>query len=116
LAPLRVIRRDGRGRKSSQCTIGRVRRLIVGIAGALGAAAFWRRRRQKKAHELPAAGTGPDPAVELRAKLAESRATDDPAEEHDRISADPDAGPLDPETRRRTVHERARSSIDDLNT
>jgi hypothetical protein len=88
---------------------------MVGAAGLLGAAAFWRRRQRRKGHELPAAETGPDPAEELRAKLAETRATDEPAEENEPVADDPGAGPLDPETRRRSVHERARSSIDDLN-
>jgi hypothetical protein len=91
-----------------------VRGLLVGITGLLGAAAFWRRRR-KRAQELPAAETGPDPAEELRAKLAESRAADEQEPADDRKPAvDPDASPLDPEVRRQSVHDRARSSIDEL--
>ena len=85
----------------------------MGITGLLGAAAFWRRRR-KRAHELPAAETGPDPADELRAKLAESRAADEEPAEDRKTAADPDASPLGPEARRQSVHDRARASIDEL--
>jgi hypothetical protein len=66
--------------------------------------------------ELPAAG-GPDPAEELRAKLAESRATGNALardEQEPIAAADAAASPPDPETRRRSVHERARASIDEL--
>ena len=56
-----------------------MRGLLVGIAGLFGAVAFWRRRRRTKAAEIPAAG--PDPAEELRAKLAESRAPGDAPED-----------------------------------
>ena len=95
------------------------------VGGALGAAAIWHRRRRRAQPELPA---GPDPADELRAKLATSKAA--AAEEPPR-EAPPESGrtadigsqppepltefsTLDPETRRRTVHERARASIDEL--
>jgi hypothetical protein len=87
-----------------------VRGLLVGITGLLGAAAFWRRRQRKKAAELPAA-VGPDPAEELRAKLAANRATE--ADEPIAVEDAP-ASPLDPESRRKSVHDRARASIDDL--
>jgi hypothetical protein len=90
-----------------------VRGLLVGIAGLLGALAFWRRRR--KPAELAAADTGPDPAEELRAKLAENRASDDAVEEPEQVAvADAEASPLDPETRRQSLHDRARASIDEL--
>ncbi len=90
-----------------------MRRLLVAVAGALGLGALWRRRQRKQAWEpLPAAGrTGPDPADELRAKLAETRAVDGPA---DAAPDGPEAEEPDPETRRREVHERARASIDEL--
>ena len=85
----------------------------MGIAALLGAAAFW--RRHKRAQELPAAETGPDPAEELRAKLAESRAADEQVPADDQKPAvDPDASPLDSEVRRQSVHDRARASIDEL--
>ena len=47
-----------------------------------------------------------DPADELKAKLAEARAGDEQA-------PDPDPDP-DVEARRRSVHERAREAIDDM--
>jgi hypothetical protein len=90
---------------------------VVGLTSVLGAAAFWRKHRKKQAAaELPDAG-GADPAGELRAKLAESRATEDavaPDEPSTVAIADTEASPLDPETRRQSVHDRARASIDEL--
>ena len=90
----------------------------MGITSLLGAAAFWRTRRRKKAAaELPAAESGPDPAEELRAKLAESRATENavaPDSPAPVPAADAEASPLDPEMRRKSVHDRARASIDEL--
>ena len=87
----------------------------MGITGLLGAAAFWRRRRQRRAAELPAA-SGPDPAEELRAKLAESREaeTEADAEVEPVPAGDAELSPLDPESRRKSVHDRARASIDEL--
>ena len=85
----------------------------MGIAGLLGALAFWRRRR--KSAEPPAVDAGPDPAEELRARLAENRASGDAVEDEEPVTgADAEASPLDPETRRRSVHDRARASIDEL--
>jgi len=93
-----------------------VRNLLVAITGLLGAAAFWRRRsRRKAAAELGPADSTPDPAEELRAKLAESRASvPEPELPDEPIGAEPEASPLDPQTRRRNVHEQARSAIDEL--
>ena len=90
-----------------------MRRLLVAVAGALGLGALWRRRQHE---EAPAAGDGPDPAEELRARLAESRAAeaaaDVPAGSEPPAAPEPEAP--DPETRRRDLHERARTSIDEL--
>jgi hypothetical protein len=89
----------------------------MAVVGALGLGALWSRRRaRRKPDELPVAAE-PDPAEELRAKLAESKtATVDetvpPAEEL--VAAEGNGTPMDPEVRRRAVHERARTSIDDL--
>ena len=82
------------------------------MGGALGLGALWRRRQRQ---EAPAAvGPGPDPAEELRARLAESRAAEpDAPAEGDRPTGQEPAAP-DPETRRRDLHERARASIDEL--
>jgi hypothetical protein len=89
--------------------------LLVGITSVLGAAAFWRKRQKQNATELPAADGGADPAEELRARLAESRATENAvAPDEPGPVADANASPLDPETRRKNVHDRARASIDEL--
>jgi hypothetical protein len=93
-----------------------MRGLLVGITGLLGAAAFWRRRRHKQAGELSAFG-GADPAEELRATLAASRASDDAVAADDPAAvpvADAEASPLDPEERRKSLHDSARASIDEL--
>ena len=83
------------------------------MAGALGLGALWRRRQRE---EAPASlDAGPDPAEELRSRLAESRAAaeeDAPAESEPPAGQDPEAP--DPEARRRDLHERARASIDEL--
>jgi hypothetical protein len=92
-----------------------MRGLLVGITGLLGAAAFWRRRRQKTA-ELPPFG-GPDPAEELRAKLVQSRSAGEavaPDEPAPAPAADAESSPLDSEARRKSVHDRARAAIDEL--
>ena len=69
----------------------------------MGAFAVWRSFRRK-----PAADPAPDPADMLRAKLDESRAAtaerDEPVQEAE----------LDPDARRRSVHEQARARLDDL--
>ncbi len=51
-------------------------------------------------------GAGPDPADELKAKLAEARAGGEIGDEE---APDPDV-----DARRRSVHERARSAIDEM--
>ena len=85
------------------------------VGGALGAAAIWHRRQRRAQPELPA---GPDPADELRAKLATSKAAaaEEPPREAPPVPPEPltEVSTLDPETRRRTVHERARASMDEL--
>jgi hypothetical protein len=118
-APLRGRRRDGRGEKSGQCTIGPpwyidsrertpVKRLLALVAGGLGFGALLRRRRRRPLVEL-----GPSPADDLRAKLAETRtasAEEPPAEES--VQEEPEAS--DPSSRRRAVHDEARGAIDEL--
>jgi hypothetical protein len=83
-----------------------MRGLLLLGAGGLGVRAFWRRLRRRS--ELPA--LGPDPAAELRAKLAESKevivATPEPPEAA--------ATALDPSARRGAIHDRARGAMDEL--
>ena len=75
-------------------------RFLALLLGAFGFGAFWRRRRRT------AAGPEYSPADELKAKLAESRVEEAEVEEP--------VLEADLETRRRTVHDRARGAIDDL--
>ena len=77
-----------------------MKRLLALLLGGLGLRALLRRRS-----ELPA---GPSPAADLRAKLAESRATVDAQAED---AAEPEQTVDD---RRADVHARARRAIDEL--
>ena len=98
-----------------------MKRLLTGIAGALGVAALLRslRRRQASPPDLPAA----DPAEELRAKLAQARDTPDDREAFDaaegvpvdEVEAPSPAAQL-PETRsiderRRAIHAKAEEAL-----
>jgi hypothetical protein len=74
-----------------------VKRLFAVVLGALGLGALFKRRR------LAPAPLGPDPAVDLRAKLDQTREPDPEPE------AEPDVA-----DRRADVHERARQAIDEL--
>ena len=79
-----------------------MKRLYAWLAGLAGGAAVYRAfRRQPRVAPPVAAG---DPADELKAKLAEARAGDEPA---------PDPDP-DVDSRRRSVHDRAREAIDEM--
>jgi hypothetical protein len=96
-----VGRRDGRGEKRRQCSIGRVKRLAALLLGGLGLRALIVRRRRAHA-------AGPSPADDLRLKLAESRVT---AEAQVEDAAEPETTVDD---RRADVHARARRAIDEL--
>lgn len=87
-----------------------MRGLFVAVLGALGLGAWWRRRKRQDTELEPAGDLGPDPADELRAKLAESRSVDDEPERED-VAEEPSA---DPQSRRSDVHAKARASIDEL--
>jgi hypothetical protein len=80
-----------------------VRGLLAALAGLLGLA-WWRRRAQTAT---------PDPADELRARLAEAREADD-RDEFEAGEKPVDQVPDDVDTRRRDVHERTRRQIDEL--
>jgi hypothetical protein len=82
-----------------------VKRLVAGLAGIAGIA--WFRRRKPR---------GPDPADELKAKLAEAREVTDDREEFEAGEKPVDEAPDDVDTRRRDVHDRARAAIDDLSS
>lgn len=81
-----------------------MRRLLTWLAGAAGGLAAYRAVNRRKAAPEPVA-VEVDPAQELRAKLAESRAEPEPEAE---------AAPDDPDARRRDVHEQARAAIDEM--
>jgi hypothetical protein len=110
-------------------------RLLTGLAGALGLAWLWRRFRREPAQtQAPA----PDPAAELREKLAQAReAADDrdefdaaegqPVDEVERTprAAEPEPAP-EPEAapdsdasvsldeRRRAIHEKAQQALGEM--
>ncbi len=80
-----------------------MKRLTAWLAGLAGGAAAYRVfRRQPQAAEQHR--SGPDPAEELKAKLAQARAGEETTPEAD----------LDVEARRRAVHERGRAAIDEM--
>lgn len=89
-----------------------MKRLLAALAGILGIA--WLRRRNAQ----PTAPPGPDPADELRSKLAQAREAAEARPEDDAgetpIDEAPDPG--DVATRRQDVHDRARAAIDDLSS
>jgi hypothetical protein len=84
---------------------------LVLAVGGLGIGVFWRRMRRRGVIE-----SGPDPAVELRAKLAESKMQTEPAAAEPLAEAVPEPAPTpsDPTSRRQAVHDQARGAIDEL--
>ena len=80
------------------------------LAGILGFT--WWRSRQKRAVLSPPPPPQPDPADELRTKLAEARDADDRDEFESGEKPIDEAA--DVETKRRDAHDRARAAIDDL--
>jgi hypothetical protein len=80
------------------------------LAGILGFT--WWRSRQKRAVLSPPPPPQPDPADELRAKLAEAKGADDRDEFESGEKPVDEAA--DVETKRRDAHDRARAAIDDL--
>ena len=92
-----------------------MRKLLTGVLGAIGAAALWRfftRRSAEPAHEPEPAA--PDPAEELRRKLAEARETVDDRDEYDAAEGTPVDEVEEPrslEERRRAVHQQAQEAL-----
>jgi hypothetical protein len=82
--------------------VRRLSRWIVGVASALAIWRLWTRRR--RGQEPPATG-GPDPADELRRKLAETRDTESgdgqPAEQDESL-----------DERRARVHAKAQEAME----
>ncbi len=81
-----------------------MKRLYAWLAGLAGGAAVYRVFRRRPHVDPPVAAR--DPANELKAKLAEARAGD-------ATPPDPDLDP-DVDARRRSVHDRARDAIDEM--
>lgn len=80
----------------------------AGLAGLVAVRSLAKRRRS-----APAAA--PDPASELRQKLAESRTIVDERDEFESAELTVDLAepaPPDPDTRRRAVHESARETVE----
>jgi hypothetical protein len=89
-----------------------MRRFTAWLAGFVGGAAAYRlfRRPPRLAPERM-----PDPAEELKAKLAEARAAGDDREAFEAGETPVDEAPdPDVDARRRAVHEQARSAIDEM--
>jgi hypothetical protein len=88
-----------------------MRRLTAWVGGAVSGVVAYRivkRRRHPAAATAPAAEPADDRADELRAKLAESRASEEPS------PAEPDESAESLEERRRRVHEEGRAAIDEM--
>ena len=100
-------------------------RLLTGLGGALGLA--WLVRFLRREHAAPP----PDPAAELRAKLAQARAATDDRDEFDSAEGQPvdevERPPAVPEPpvaeeertlsldeRRRAVHEKAQQALGEM--
>ena len=87
-----------------------MRRLLTGLAGAFGVAALWRLLARRRPPEQPA----PDPAEELRRKLAEARDIEADRDTFDAAQGTPVDEVEEPqslEERRRAVHERAEETL-----
>ena len=108
-------------------------RLLTGLAGALGLAWLWRRLHREQA-QTPA--PEPDPAAELRKKLAQAREAADDRDEFDAAEGqpvdeiertppasepetepdpDPDSeGSVSLDERRRAIHEKAQQALGEM--
>ena len=89
-----------------------MKRLADWIGGAVwGVVTYrlWKRWRQPAVAAGPAVEETDDRAEELRAKLAETRASEEPS------PVEPGESPESVEERRRRVHEEGRAAIDRMN-
>ena len=85
-----------------------MRRLYAWLAGAGGGLAAYRVLTRRRPKPAVAAEPGADPrAGELRARLAEARVE----VEEEPVEAAP---PLDPDARRRLVHEQGQAALDEM--
>jgi hypothetical protein len=93
-----------------------MRRLHAWLAGGAGALAAYRALARRRAAPAPPPELDRDPrASELRARLAEARAAGDDRDEFEAGETPVDeAVPLDPDARRRAVHEEGRAAIDEM--
>jgi MYXO-CTERM domain-containing protein len=94
--------------EGGQCTIAAMKRPLAWLLGGFALFGFLRRRRE--------APPGADPrADELRRKLAESRSIVEERDEFEAAEVTVDLaehGPVDPESRRRAVHDAGRAAVE----
>jgi hypothetical protein len=91
-----------------------MRRFYAWLAGFVGGAAAYRAFRRTPRTQ-PQLEHGPDPADELKAKLAEARAAGDDRDAFEAGETPVDEAPdPDVDARRRSVHEQARAAIDEM--
>jgi hypothetical protein len=86
----------------------RPRKLLIGGSIAVAGGALYRKLRRKR-HD-----SDPDPADELRRKLDESQAVVQEREEFEAAEVPVDQAEPGVDERRRQVHERAQTSIDEM--
>jgi MYXO-CTERM domain-containing protein len=94
--------------EGGQCSIGAMKRPLAWLLGGFALFGFLRRRRE-------APGDTDPRADELRRKLAESRSIVEERDEFEAAEVTIDLAepaPVDPESRRRAVHESARETVD----
>jgi MYXO-CTERM domain-containing protein len=94
--------------EGGQCSIAAMKRPLAWLLGGFALFGFLRRRRE--------APPGPDPrADELRRKLAESRSIVEERDEFEGAEVTVDLAepaPVDPESRRRAVHDAGRATVE----
>jgi hypothetical protein len=89
-----------------------VRRLFAWATWLVGALAFYRWLRGRRPAPVQAVADADPRAAELRAKLEESRALVDEQEQDAAESGEPAVGEVDPDERRRRVHDEGRAAVE----